>query len=263
MAHDHARKAGNRGDVWKHFTLVAVVDRLVATDGFRYVDTHSGAPFYKLGQTGEWKRGIGKVLDECGTLRSHGYIEVAANLVKNRSYPSAWQFVADRLSRRCPRVEVVLTDTAAAVAAKYKESPLPGIPANVAVCFNQEDGYRHVELVSKTDLVLIDPPFNPNAAADWRRTRVACLSLLERHIPFLAWYPVFAHTNPAKLVAGTGCSGWEVIWARIGPRPSQNLKGCGLLVSPILNGILRATQPELETLASCLGGTFNARSDAV
>jgi 23S rRNA A2030 N6-methylase RlmJ len=35
MAYDHARKAGNKGDVWKHFTLVTVVHRLDVTGGLR------------------------------------------------------------------------------------------------------------------------------------------------------------------------------------------------------------------------------------
>ena len=262
MAYDHARKAGNKGDVWKHFTLVTVVDRLGVTDGFRYIDVHSGAPSYKLGQTGEWTRGIGAVLEEGAIVRSHGYLQVASKAVKGGTYPSAWQFVVDRLSR-CPHLEIVLTDTADGVAAQYKESPLRGLPSNTAVCFKQEDGFRSLESVSRAGLVLIDPPFNPDAAADWRRTRVACRSLLGRHIPFLAWYPMYSHTNPTKLVAATGCSAWEVIWARIGPKPSQNLKGCGMLASPDLGEILQAAEPELQLLASCLGGTLKTRSHAI
>jgi len=263
MAYDHARKAGNKGDVWKHFTLVTVVDHLVAADGFRYIDTHSGAPSYELGQTGEWKRGIGKLLDDCGPLRSHGYLEVSSKFVKNRVYPSGWLFVVERVSSRCPHVEIVLSDTADAVAAKYKESPPPGTPANVAVCFSKQDGFRRVDSVTKADLVLIDPPFSPNAGADWRRVRLACLSLIERNIPFLAWYPIYSETNPAKLVAGTGCSAREVMWARIGPKPSQNLKGCGMLASSSLSEILSKAEPDLTALASCLGGGFNLRSRGV
>ena len=67
MSYDHSRKAGNKGDVWKHFTLVTVVDRLGVKDSFRYVDVHSGAPSYELGQTGEWTRGIAAVLEECSS----------------------------------------------------------------------------------------------------------------------------------------------------------------------------------------------------
>lgn len=263
MAYDHARKAGNKGDVWKHFMLVTVVDQLVVADGFRYIDTHSGAPSYGLGQTGEWKRGIGKLLDECGPLRSHAYLEVASKFVKNRVYPSGWRFVVERVSPRCPHVEIVLTDTAEAVAAKYEDLPPPGTPPNVVVSFSQQDGFRRVESVTKGDLVLIDPPFNPHAGADWRRVRLACCSLMERKIPFLAWYPIYSETNPAKLAAGTGCSAWEVMWARIGPKASQNLKGCGMLASSSLGEILSKAEPDLTPLASCLGGVFNMRSHGV
>jgi 23S rRNA A2030 N6-methylase RlmJ len=173
MAYDHARKAGNKGDVWKHFTLVTVVDRLDASNDFRYIDVHSGAPSYELGQTGEWKHGIAAVLEECASIRSHGYLQVGSEFVKGGTYPSAWRFVVDRLSTRSAHVEVVLTDTADRVAAKYKESPPRGLPPNTTVCFRQEDGFRNVESVTRAGLVLIDPPFNPDAAADWKRTRVA------------------------------------------------------------------------------------------
>ena len=260
MSYDHARKAGNRGDVWKHFTLVTVADSLVATDRFRYVDTHSGAPCYQLGPTGEWKLGIGKVLAECGSLLPHSYFEVASSFVRNHTYPSGWWFVANRLSARCQHVEVALTDEAQLVAVRYEVSSLPDIPANVTFCFNQEDGFRRLESVNNADLVLVDPPYSPDAAADWERTALACRSLMERHIPFLVWYPVFWHTKPKRLVTDTGCSAWKLTWAQISPKPSQNLKGCGVLASPGLNEILQGAARSFEALASCLGGTFQIRS---
>jgi 23S rRNA A2030 N6-methylase RlmJ len=110
VAYDHARKAGNKGDVWKHFTVVTVVDRLGVDDTFRYVDIHSGAPSYELGHAGEWKRGIGAILEECAPLQSHGYLQIASKFVTGGTYPSAWRIVVDRLSTRSRHVEVVLTD---------------------------------------------------------------------------------------------------------------------------------------------------------
>jgi 23S rRNA A2030 N6-methylase RlmJ len=260
IAYDHGRKAGNRGDVWKHFALVTVIEPLVRADAFRYIDTHSGAPLHRLGATGEWRRGIGEILNRCTALRRHGYVETVSEFVDNKAYPSAWWLVVNRVSPRCAHVDVILSDTADAVAATYRESPLPGVPANVAVCFNKADGFQRLRSVSRADVVLIDPPFSPNAAADWRQLGEACCSLRQRNVPFLAWYPVFSETKPAELVNKTGCSGWEVIWARIGLKPSQNLKGCGVLASATLFEILQPAKHSFEVLASCLGGQFNERS---
>jgi 23S rRNA A2030 N6-methylase RlmJ len=261
MGYDHGRKAGNKGDVWKHFALISVVDGLAVGQSFRYIDLHSGAPSYQLGESGEWKRGIAAVLNSRGSLGSHGYLEVASKFAEKGTYLSSWRFVVERLAARCPHLDVVLTDTADAVAARYERS-LSGLPPNTSVRFEQSDGFRSIEFLAKADLVLIDPPFNPDAASEWRQTRVACASLLGRRIPFLAWYPLYSHSNPTKLVAGTGCSSWEVRWARIGPKPSQNIKGCGMLASADVGEILRDAEPELQMLASCLGGTLNKRSHA-
>jgi 23S rRNA A2030 N6-methylase RlmJ len=260
--YDHARKAGNRGDVWKHFMIVAVIDGLEVPERFRYVDLHSGAPLHELLPRGEWKNGIGRVITECGALKHNAYFEVASPLVAERQYPASWWFAAMRLAARCQYVDVVLTDTAENVAARYARSSLPCLPVNVSLCFNREDGFRRVENLTEADLVLLDPPFSPDAAADWKRIAIACHQLLERQIRFLVWYPVFAHSNPKRLVETTDCSGWEVIWAPFGPKPSQNQKGCGMLASPQLVEILDRSSESLKCLASCLGGNLNVRSHA-
>lgn len=260
MHYDHARKAGNRGDVWKHFTIVTVIDGLEVPEQFRYVDLHSGAPLHELQPRGEWKNGIGRVLTECGALKHNAYFEIASSVVAERQYPASWWFAVTRLAARSRHVDVVLTDTAENVAKRYAQSSLLSLPANVSLCFNREDGFRRVENLSKADLVLLDPPFSPDAAADWKRITIACHQLLEQQIKFLVWYPVFSPSNPKRLVDTTDCSGWEVIWARFGPKPSQNLKGCGMLASPQLVAILDRSSDTLKCLASCLGGNLYVRS---
>ena len=76
MHYDHARKAGNRGDVWKHFTIVAVIDGLEVPERFRYVDLHSGAPLHDLRPRDEWSNGIARVLTEPGALKHHSYVRL-------------------------------------------------------------------------------------------------------------------------------------------------------------------------------------------
>ena len=42
IEYNHTTKAGNAGDVWKHFILLTVADSLADTGQFTYVETHSG-----------------------------------------------------------------------------------------------------------------------------------------------------------------------------------------------------------------------------
>lgn len=262
MPYDHARKAGNLGDVWKHFVLVTVVDEIAVPDRFCYVDLHSGAPVHPLQPAGEWTSGIGGVLQKCAVLQRHGYFEIASDFVRLRQYPAGWRFVAERLGARCPVVDVVLTDVAKDVAAHYVTLPVPGVRPNVTMRFCRADGFRCIQKVTAADLVFIDPPFSPDAAKDWKNLTTACRMLLERRISFLAWYPLFWPTNPQYLVDATRCRSWEVTWARLGLRPSQNLKGCGMLASPGLTQILQSAEASFTTLASCMGGKFSVRSYA-
>jgi 23S rRNA (adenine2030-N6)-methyltransferase len=259
LQYDHARKAGNRGDVWKHFLLVTVIDCLEVPERFQYVDLHCGAPLHELQPRGEWKNGIGKALTECAALKHSPYFEIASSFVTKRQYPAAWWFAMTRLAPRSRYVDLVLTDTAEDVAHRYDQPDFPGLPPHVSPCFSREDGFHRVQDLGEADFVLLDPPFSPDAAADWKRIAIASCQLLKRQIRFLAWYPVFSVSNPKRLVEATNCSGWEVIWARFGPKPSQNLKGCGMLASPQLADILERSRDTLQSLASCLGGNLNVR----
>src|SRR6266850_3813375 len=52
MDYNHSRKAGNRGDVWKHAILMMIADTIpIRNDEFHWFETHAGAPIHRL-QTG-------------------------------------------------------------------------------------------------------------------------------------------------------------------------------------------------------------------
>ena len=69
MNYRHAFHAGNFADVVKHATLARIIAYLKEKPAaFRVIDTHAGAGLYDLGgpeasRTGEWREGIGKLLD--------------------------------------------------------------------------------------------------------------------------------------------------------------------------------------------------------
>ncbi len=69
MNYRHAYHAGNFADVVKHAVLCRVLTHLRDKPApFRIIDTHAGAGIYDLagpeaGKTGEWRYGIGRLLD--------------------------------------------------------------------------------------------------------------------------------------------------------------------------------------------------------
>ena len=244
MAYNHSRKAGNRGDVWKHSVLVALADAMRGNGGpFRYVECHAGAPIHELSENGEWRSGAGTVTrTPCGDCR---YAAVARDWLARKRYPASWVFVADRLARRFQHVEIDLFDSSSHVTAQYGASGALCIPNNVRWRFHQADGYVEAARLNTADLVFLDPPYSPDAQKDWLRLRRACQSLMSHRLTFAAWYPFYWPTRPEELRDSTACEAWEVTWAPCGPKPGQNLKGCGMLVSP-----------GLVLLRSCRGSTL-------
>ena len=118
MAYDHAKKAGNQGDVWKHFVLVTLADKLPEnSDTVHYIECHAGAPIHKLKQPGEWQNGIGKIIKDA--MCNGPYVEAARKWFPAQ-YPASWVFVAGRLALRFENVRVTLFDTSEDVATRYQ-----------------------------------------------------------------------------------------------------------------------------------------------
>jgi len=260
MDYNHSRKAGNRGDVWKHSVLLALADSVGATsDTFQYVESHSGAPVHELGRNGEWKHGVGRFAgnESCDCQ----YAAVARSWLASNRYPASWVIVVDRLAKRFTRVRAVLADLADQVAAHY---PPRGVlvPSNVVVDFKQADGYAVAASIEEADLVFLDPPFHPNANADWQKLARSCHSLAERGVPFVAWYPFYWPTRPQGFADIARCEAWELGWAPCGSKPSQNMKGCGMLASAQLVPALRSAERELKRVSSCLDSEIRVRYPA-
>ena len=274
MTYDHSRKAGNRGDVWKHFVLVAVADAIPpgaeGSKSFRYVESPAGAPLHDLSNSHEWRRGVGTITRSASP---HAYVARAREWLCTQQYPAGWVFVADRLAKRFKNIEMTLFDTSDAVAKRYQPQPDVHVPANVNVKFRQQDGYSGTEDLdaADADFVFLDPPYHSDSRKDRRRVGGVCQKLATRGVRFAAWYPVFASEPPKELCNSTGCTGWEVAWPKRGsPAPNYNvdrmpvqeLKGCGMLVSGILSELLPDIEDDLGAFANCIGWKFLVRHPA-
>ena len=272
MPYDHSRKAGNRGDVWKHFVLVALADAIPhgagGSESFRYFESHAGAPLHDLSDNGEWRHGVGTITQSASD--DSPYLARAREWLCSQQYPAGWVFVAERLAKRFENVETTLFDTSDNVAERYRRQPDIRMPTNVRVEFEQKDGYSAmVQLDASTaDFVFLDPPYHPHGRRDRRQVCRVCRTLGTRRVRFAAWYPVFASGPPQELADSTGCTGWEVAWPEKGlPAPNydidrmpvQELKGCGMLVSDTLSELLPDIEGSLSAFAARLGWKFSIR----
>jgi 23S rRNA (adenine2030-N6)-methyltransferase len=251
MAYNHSRKAGNLGDVWKHFILVELASVIIKnSDSFCYVESHCGAPIHELADRGEWTRGISEILKD--NSNDFKYLSIAQEWLKTKQYPAGWVFMAHQLTKRFENVEVYLFDTNNNVAAEYPPAWDPRIPSMTLTKFKQEDGYVAVGEIKKPDLVFLDPPFHSDAKADWLSLAHICSSLRSRNIDFVIWYPFYCHTEPQDLLNKTKGSAWEVHWASSELMSSQSLKGCGMIVSDGLRLTMQALQTKLTRMADCM-----------
>lgn len=121
--------------------------------------------------------------------------------------------------------------------------------------FCQDDGFTRAVDKNDKDLTFLDPPFSPNAARDrdWNSLAETCKKLKCQDQSFAAWYPFFWPTKPLKLLERTQCEAWQVLWSDCGAKPSQDLKGCGVLLSDNLAKLVKGRNRELAELAGSMG----------
>ena len=263
QSYDHAIKAGNRGDVWKHYCLLTVADALSRRSGacFKYLDSHCGRGLYVLPESGEWREGIGKAAYFQKTYFSHPYFATYGKRVDPGTiYFASWLLVALHLQREGRHFQMSVYDTSPEVKIHMQELGL-GASRNPGICYQSVDGYEflHSADLDSIDLVLLDPPYYPLAKADWRAARSTVPRLNSSGVSYLIWYPVYWPTNPDSLVTAAGAPGFEIHWRPMGPKASQVQKGCGVLAGGDSEEILNSHVEQLSDLAAALGGELSIR----
>lgn len=252
MDYDHARKAGNAADVWKHFCLLAVTARLLEpTKRFRYVDTHAGAGRFRLRYGGEWQEGIGRLTSKSSMLpESHYVTRATAEARVGGSYLGSWRWVLSLARSMGNPVGLCLFDTAPRVIAQIPDN-IPGASIEI----EQSDGYDGALRNASADLVLVDPPYAPVAERDWEKVIALSAKLSESGACFLVWYPLFRDSEPPVPAAVFQFPRFELEWSSLG-RPCRTLRGCGLIASENAGRALSMVSTQLDLLASALGGRF-------
>ena len=172
MNYRHAYHAGNFADVQKHATLALVIEHLKRKDGaFCYLDTHAGIGAYDLAsvqaeKTGEWKSGIGAVMDAPEPpAELKPYLDAVAALNPEgglRHYPGSPALVA-ALARPQDRLALceLHPEDAAELRRRFAADPRIGV--------HHMDGYTACKALlppaERRGLVLMDPPFDVGSDA--------------------------------------------------------------------------------------------------
>ncbi|WP_193175533.1 23S rRNA (adenine(2030)-N(6))-methyltransferase RlmJ [Oricola nitratireducens] len=202
MNYRHIFHAGNFADVFKHIVLTRVIKYMQKKDAaFRVLDTHAGLGVYDLSseqaqKTGEWKTGIGKVLDKAEKAPADVRELIAPYLDSVRAlnpaggialYPGS-PMIARELFRKQDRL------TALELHPEDYEVLHSHFAGDYQVRVNELDGWlgikSHLPPKERRGIVLVDPPFEV-----YHEFFNILTALKEGHKrfasgTFLLWYPV-------------------------------------------------------------------------
>ncbi|HET7268806.1 MAG TPA: 23S rRNA (adenine(2030)-N(6))-methyltransferase RlmJ [Oleiagrimonas sp.] len=244
MNYRHAYHAGNFADVYKHATLIALLESFKAkATPFCYVDTHAGRGVYDLDgeralKTREAVDGVLRLL----ALQSvpaplRAYVDLVRSLraqdgAGGQRYPGS-PLVADGLLRKCDRAVLceLQADEARALRSLFRHRP--------SFHVHQRDGYEALGALlpprEKRGLVLIDPPFEAQKE-EFRVIEQALDEALARWPTgrYAVWYPIKLGRDiqPFHRWLKRRCPGkWLIGEFLVHPdNTGERLNGCGLAV---------------------------------
>jgi 23S rRNA (adenine2030-N6)-methyltransferase len=243
MNYRHAFHAGNFADVFKHAILLALLDALTAKDKpLCCFDTHAGRGHYALdeveaGKTGEWRDGIGRLLDGSDVPAPlQRYVDAIRACNPDgtlRAYPGS-PLLAARTLRANDRLVLCETqdDEVTALHSLFRDDR--------RVHVHQRDGYAALKALlppaEKRGLALIDPPFE---AQEGEFTAIEA-ALAQAHSRwrngvYAVWYPIKSHRAIAPFHRHLAAGSFEkVLVAELLVRPDDSplrLNGCGMLIA--------------------------------
>lgn len=198
LSYRHAFHAGNFADVLKHSVLTLVLEYMTRKDkGFYYIDSHSGAGMYQLGddyaqKTGEYKNGIAKLIENDDLPEAlQPYIDLVKNLNQETGeltlYPGspgiARQFTRRQDSAHLFELHPTDIEHLKAYSQRWNKSHV-----------KQSDGYQGVlGLVpppNRRGVVLIDPPYE--LKEDYLKAVRTVVNAYKKFATgtYILWYPV-------------------------------------------------------------------------
>lgn len=269
----HRFHAGNVGDVWKHWALVEVLERVAATSGrVVYLESHAGEGGYPLGPSGEWSEGIGRLWSSRGEGPGPlaRYVALARRLGDGDErpvhYPGSPAFAGavlgpDARLELWERDQQSFARLRARMAGDARVQPIHG--DGLA---NLEAELRAAAAAANAVVALIDPPYGERA--DWQRVPDV-LARAARAAPracLLLWYPVKSLTRPHAMVAQLESAGVAGTLAELITTPLEHkrnrLNGSGVILVRPPHGVveaLAAAAPPIGKRCATVDGLWSFR----
>lgn len=248
--YDHRYHVGNHGDVWKHVAWLAMLAAF-KHERVRIVDTHGGRGLYRLGSSGEWNAGIGRLRElypEGSSTGSGAVDRYLARIAKARgAYPGSPLLTLGALGRN-DRLVAYERDPDAV---KGLREALGGDPR---VQVTEGDGWASPELDGEAGLVLIDPPYVEKD--DWTRVVDVVKRLRIKRHHALVWYPIKRLSRPNLLLSRLREEGvpYVAVELLVTPLDLEKRTLCGSGV--ILIDVPRSVAIELHAAAPVVGGSL-------
>jgi 23S rRNA (adenine2030-N6)-methyltransferase len=271
MNYRHTFHAGNHGDVLKHAVLARVLTYLTKkASPLAVLDAHAGIGAYDLEgiealKTGEWRGGIGKLLDSSVSDDLLGpYLDIVRGMNSDgvlRHYPGSPAVVLALLRQQD---RLLLNE----LHPEDHDTLSIRFSADSRVMVGREDALQAIKaklpFSEKRGLVLVDPAFEvaDEAIRVARMVRQALRRMA--HVCMIIWYPVttqdFADGLCDKLdLAGAN----SVLRAEVLVRPaleSGGLAGSGVVVTNPPWTLHAELEAMLPVLAGVLGENGQGRS---
>lgn len=261
--YNHCRYAGNNGDVWKHIILIEALSALASRSphAFHYVESHAGPGYARLGENGDWRRGIGRFMDGTAAMLDHAYFNLVLPAMNaNFLYKGSWVLAAEYLRNvGHPNFKLTVHEVNADTL-KMAGSAIRKGQLSQWVKLEPKSGYDALHKLDRADFILVDPPYRSSdgTADDWDRVMCALtrVKMVSNH--WMVWYPIFRRQEPDQLIQASGGKSFELTWAD--DAPGWVMKGCGLLTDPVTSEVLENREDWFATLAERLGGRMAVRS---
>lgn len=263
MNYRHIYHAGNFADVLKHAVLARLIVYLQQKDkAFRLLDTHAGIGLYDLSseeaqKTGEWRDGIGKLLD--AELPAPVAAILAPYLDAVRSLNPEGEITLYPGSPKLARMLFRPQDRLSAMELHPDDSRRLArlFEGDYQVRVTELDGWlalgAHLPPKEKRGIVLVDPPFEEDGEYD---RLMEGLSRAWRRFPggvYCLWYPIKKGAPIADFHEGLKALEIpKMLCAELSvksDRDTTGLSGTGLvIVNPpfTLKDELHAALPELK-----------------
>lgn len=240
MPLNQTEKAGNIGDVWKHYALARILSVPDLRGYSYYVETHAGNGVYelKLKNRDEWGKGIASVASR-QEFAAEPFQSILTEFNPKLEFPGKYpgsSVIADRL---LSGVQLILFDCNP-VAANDLKKHLPHASVRRKGGYEGLIQWNQEERRGDKALIFIDPWYDQS---DWKNIP-KCLRTLGtslKDLIVIIWYPVnFTYSTPNQL--RRECAELEAGFAVecIVDHPShskqfQRLRGSGLLLLGDIN----------------------------